>query len=399
MPDRTILHCDMNGFFASVELLDRPDLADKPMAVCGNPDNRHGIILAKNELAKKYGIVTAETLWSAKKKCRELQTVRPHHDKYAYYSSLINKIYQRYTDMVEPFSIDESWLDVTGSRMLFGGGARIADEIRRTVSDELKLTLSVGVSYNKILSKMGSEHKKPDATIVITRENFKEILWPKPASELFFVGESTAEALGRIGILTIGDLACANPDALTSLLGKHGLLIHDYANGIDDSPVLRSLERQKIKSVGNSITFNRDLKSAAEVKTALISLSDTVAVRLRKYGMKACGIKIDIKDPEFKTISRQKQLEAATDLVEEISRISFDIVKENWNFKDPIRLLTVTGINLIIGEPEEQMSIFAPFDDRREKAKKIESAMDSIREKYGNSAISFGSIINNDFLK
>jgi len=389
----------MNGFFASVELLDRPDLADKPMAVCGNPDNRHGIILAKNELAKKYGIVTAETLWSAKKKCRELQTVRPHHDKYAYYSSLINKIYQRYTDMVEPFSIDESWLDVTGSRMLFGGGARIADEIRRTVSDELKLTLSVGVSYNKILSKMGSEHKKPDATIVITRENFKEILWPKPASELFFVGESTAEALGRIGILTIGDLACANPDALTSLLGKHGLLIHDYANGIDDSPVLRSLERQKIKSVGNSITFNRDLKSAAEVKTALISLSDTVAVRLRKYGMKACGIKIDIKDPEFKTISRQKQLEAATDLVEEISRISFDIVKENWNFKDPIRLLTVTGINLIIGEPEEQMSIFAPFDDRREKAKKIESAMDSIREKYGNSAISFGSIINNDFLK
>jgi len=389
----------MNGFFASVELLDRPDLADKPMAVCGNPDNRHGIILAKNELAKKYGIVTAETLWSAKKKCRELQTVRPHHDKYAYYSSLINKIYQRYTDMVEPFSIDESWLDVTGSRMLFGGGARIADEIRRTVADELKLTLSVGVSYNKILSKMGSEHKKPDATIVITRENFKEILWPKPASELFFVGESTAEALGRIGILTIGDLACANPDALTSLLGKHGLLIHDYANGIDDSPVLRSLERQKIKSVGNSITFNRDLKSAAEVKTALISLSDTVAVRLRKYGMKACGIKIDIKDPEFKTISRQKQLEAATDLVEEISRISFDIVKENWNFKDPIRLLTVTGINLIIGEPEEQMSIFAPFDDRREKAKKIESAMDSIREKYGNSAISFGSIINNDFLK
>ena len=399
MHDRTVLHCDMNSFYASVELLDRPDLADKPMAVCGNPESRHGIILAKNELAKKFGIVTAETLRSAEKKCPELHTVRPHHKKYEHYSKLINKIYGRYTDMVEPFSIDESWLDVTGSRMLFGDGVRIADDIRKTVSRELKLTLSVGVSYNKLLAKMGSEYKKPDATTLITRENFKDILWSKPASELFFVGKSAALTLAQIGIKTIGDLACASPDALSALLGKHGLLIHDYANGIDDSPVLRSSERRETKSVGNGLTFSRDLKGAADIKTALIGLSDTVAGRLRKERLKAGGIKVDIKNPEFKTISRQKQLKTATDLAEEISAAAFDIVKENWNLNEPVRMLTVTGINLSFAETEEQISFFDPEEIGGAKAKKIESAMDSIRKKYGDSAISYGSMLRNDTLK
>ena len=399
MPDRTILHCDMNGFFASVELLDRPDLVDKPMAVCGNPESRHGIILAKNELAKKYGVVTAETLWSAKKKCPGLNTVRPHHEKYSHYSDLINQIYQRYTDMVEPFSIDESWLDVTGSSLLFGDGKAIADNIRNTVSKELKLTLSVGVSYNKIFAKMGSEYKKPDATTLITRENYRKILWPKPARELFFVGEATAGELSRIGIKTIGDLANASRSALSSKLGKHGLLIHDYANGIDESPVLRSFERGQTKSVGNGITFSRDLKGESDIKTALIGLSDTVAGRLRKHGLKASGVKVDIRDPEFKTISRQKQLETATDLAEELSRAALDVMKESWNFSRPVRMLTVTGINLIYGYAEKQMSFFETDGVSREKTKNLESAMDSIRAKYGDSAISYGSVMGSDFLK
>ena len=202
--NRVILHCDMNGFYASVELLDYPQLRDKPMAVCGDPESRHGIILAKNEIAKQYGIVTAETLWQARKKCPELQTVPPHHQKYQYYSRLINDIYLQYTDMVEPFSVDESWLDVTASQKLFGSGRQIADKIRHQVKKELGLTLSAGVSFNKIFAKMGSDYKKPDATTVITLENYKELLWPLDIRDLFFVGKATADKLQGIGIHTIG---------------------------------------------------------------------------------------------------------------------------------------------------------------------------------------------------
>ena len=396
MNDRVILHCDMNGFYASVELLDHPGLAGRPMAVCGAPENRHGIILAKNELAKRAGVVTAETLWSAMKKCPGLVTVRPHHEKYRHYSKLINKIYERYTDMIEPFSIDESWLDVSGSLMLFGDGVKIADDIRNTVRSEFGLTLSVGVSYNKIFAKMGSEHKKPDATTLISRSNYRDILWPKPAAELFFVGKAAAGKLNQIGIRTIGDLAVADMKSLTALLGKQGLLIRDYANGDDQSPVLRSYERQKIKSIGNGITFKRDLRGESDIRTALTGLSDKVAGRLRKYEMKACGIKVDIRDPDFNTISRQSQLGSPTDLAEEIMRAARELVKRNWNFRDPVRMLTVTGINLVRGETEDQISFFDRDDGSREKTKSIESAIDSIRAKYGGGAIAYGSMIKND---
>ena len=203
--ERVILHCDMNNFYASVELLSRPDLKGMPVAVCGDPEGRHGIVLAKNQLAKDAGVITAETVWQAKKKCPGLQFVRPHHDRYKEYSDRINKIYLEYTDMVEPFSIDESWLDVTASQKLFGSGKQIGDAIRRRIKSELGLTLSVGVSYNKIFAKMGSEYRKPDATTEITQENFKELLWNKPVGELFFVGFATAEKLKNLNIHTIGD--------------------------------------------------------------------------------------------------------------------------------------------------------------------------------------------------
>lgn len=394
--DKVILHCDMNGFYASVELLSHPELKDRPMAVSGDPDNRHGIILAKNEIAKKYGIVTAETIWQAKKKCPDLQLVRPHHDKYKEYSDKINKIYLEYTDMVEPFSIDESWLDVTASQKLFGTGRQIADTIRKRIKSEFNLTLSVGVSYNKIFAKMGSEYKKPDATTEITRNNYKTLLWSKPVGELFFVGWATAGKLEKLGIHTIGDLARADAKALEALLGKQGPVLYSYANGFDDSPVARFDQREKIKSVGNGITFKRNLKGMDDILTALTSLSDTVASRLRKYQMKAFGVKIDIKDPYFKTISRQKQLNHPTNLAAEIRAASLEILKASWNLSDPIRLLTITAINLTDETADEQLSLFDAADGGREKRESIERTMDDIRKKFGNSSITFGQIIDND---
>ena len=355
--DRTILHCDMNAFFASVELLEHPELRDKPMAVCGNPKNRHGIIVAKNEIAKKAGVKTAETIWQARRKCPDLRIVAPHHEKYAFYSKMINEIYYRYTDMVEPFSIDESWLDVTNSLNLFGSGKDIADNIRNVVKNELGLTLSAGVSFNKIFAKMGSEYKKPDATTVITRENFKSILWPLPVGEMFFVGKGMETKLIAAGILTIGDLATADRQFLYNMLGKHGAMVHDYANGLDNEPVAFALEKRKIKSVGNGLTFKRDLASRDDIITAVTALSDTVASRLRKYQMKAGGIKVDIKDPYFKSITRQKQLEVPTNLADEISRAAQGLILSSWNLNAKIRLLTVTGINLTDENDDQQLSL------------------------------------------
>ena len=394
--DRTILHCDMNGFFASVELLALPELRGRPMAVCGDPENRHGIILAKSEEAKAHGIATAETVWQAKKKCPGLILVKPHHDKYRDYSRRINQIYERFTDRIEPFSIDESWLDVTGSLRLFGSGKEIGDRIRSTVREELGLTLSVGVSYNKVFAKMGSEYKKPDATTVITRENYRELLWPLPLRELFFVGRATAERLEMSGLKTIGDLAVYNRALICSMLGKQGALIHDYANGVDDSPVSLYCERRKIKSVGNGMTFKRDLAGIEDIRTAILSLSDTVAGRLRKYQLKCNGVKVDIRDPLFKTISRQKQLSAASNLAEEISEAALELICKTWNLKDPIRMLTVTGINLNDEQEAEQLSFFAAAQKNREKSESIERTLDDIRKKYGGSAITFGGILKND---
>lgn len=386
----------MNGFFASVELLDYPHLKDRPMAVCGNPENRHGIILAKNEIAKGYGVVTAETLWQARKKCPDLQVVPPHHKKYKHYSRLINEIYLRYTDMVEPFSVDESWLDVTGSQKLFGTGVEIADSIRETVKAELGLTLSAGVSFNKIFAKMGSDYKKPDATTEITRENYKDLLWPLDIRSMFFVGKVTADKLRKMGIKTIGELALSDKASVSALLGKQGGVIHDYANGLDMTPVLRFDQQEKIKSVGNGTTFRRNLQDTDDIRTAVMSLSDTVASRLRKYKMKAFGVKVDIKDPDFKVISRQQQLDNPTNLTETIAETAMDIITKSWRMRDPVRMLTITAINLCDENQAQQLSLFADENISTEKGEKMERAIDDIREKFGDNAITFGSIIKND---
>ena len=394
--NRVILHCDMNGFFASVELLDYPELRDKPMAVCGDPESRHGIILAKNEIAKRYGIVTAETLWQARKKCPDLQTVPPHHKKYQHYSRLINEIYLQYTDMVEPFSVDESWLDVTASQKLFGNGKQIADKIRHQVKKELGLTLSAGVSFNKIFAKMGSDYKKPDATTVITQENYKNILWPLDIRDLFFVGKATADKLQGVGIHTIGQLAESDHHTVTALLGKQGSIIHDYANGLDQTPVSRFDEREDVKSIGNGSTFRRNLEGIQDIRTAVIALSDTVAVRLRQKKKKAFGVKVDIKDPSLKVISRQQQLDNPTNLAENIADTAVSIIEKSWNLRHPIRMLTVTAINLCPEDQAQQLSLFSSENIQNETGEKMERTMDDIRKKFGRNAITFGRIIKND---
>lgn len=394
--ERIILHCDANSFYASVELLDFPQLKDKPVAVSGSPDFRHGIILAKNDVAKKYGVVTAETVWSARKKCPELILLPPHRDKYRHYSKLLNEIYQSYTDLVEPFSIDESWLDVTASLKLFGDGKTIANAIREKTKNELGITVSVGVSFNKIFAKMGSEYKKPDATTVINRENFKALLWSMPVSELFFVGFSTAQKLNSVGVNTIGDLARIDLDFIQKNFGKQGPVLRAYARGEDNSPVKPFNQRNKIKSVGNGITFSRDLINEADIQIGISALSDTVASRLRKYQLKANGVKVDIKDTKLKTISRQKRLDSPTDLAREIRNVALGIIKTSWPENKPIRMLTITGINLTDHDDIRQLSLFDSNGQIYENNKNLEKTMDEIRNKFGDNSISFGITLNND---
>lgn len=398
--DRVILHCDMNSFYASIELLDHPEYRNVPMAVSGDPASRHGIILAKNEPAKKYGIRTAETVWQAKRKCPNLVLLPPHREKYREYHQRINAIFLDYTELVEPFSIDESWLDVTGSRKLFGSGKEIADMIRRRVRDELGLTLSAGVSFNKIFAKMGSEYRKPDATTVISRENYQAVLWPLPVSDFFFVGKATASRLSGIGIETIGDLAEAEESVLIRLLGKQGSKLRQAARGEDETPVRRYDEKRQAKSVGNGVTFPRDLTEEDDILAAITSLSDTVSARLRKAGLRAGGVKVDIKDPSLVTISRQMKLDDPTDRAADIIRAAMDLIRGTVAPGSPIRLLTVTAIHLEEKNAPRQLNLFGALTSRAPETagasgqtedRTMEYTMDEIRRKFGRDAIGFAS--------
>jgi DNA polymerase-4 len=330
MLERTILHCDLNAFYASVEALKRPELKKVPMAVCGNPKNRHGIILAKNELAKKCGILTAETVFSARRKCPDLVLVPPNHDDYEKYSKLVNQIYLRYTDRVEPFGIDESWLDVTGSLSLFGSGKDIADSIREDVKSEIGLTVSVGVSFNKVFAKLGSDLKKPDATTVISRDKYRDIVWPLPVKSLIYVGKAASQTLARMGILTIGDLAAADKRLVAMKLGKHGEMICTYARGEDDSEVRVFEDDPDLKTVGNGMTFSRDLVDINDIKAGVTELADTVAMRLRKNGLMCTTVQVQIRDPHFKTISRQRALKNPTQYAREITEAAMQLIRNSW---------------------------------------------------------------------
>ena len=393
MGQRVIFHCDLNCFFASVELLDKPALWDVPVAVCGDPKSRHGIILAKNEPAKKRGVQTAETVWQAKKKCPVLVLLPPHHELYEVYSRRVNEIYGRFTDLVEPFGIDESWLDVTGSLHLFGGDARaLADRIRATVKAETGLTVSVGVSFNKVFAKLGSDLKKPDATTVIPPEGWRDIVWPLPVGDMLFAGRSTQRVLGQYGIENIGQLAACPEEMAEQLLGKMGGQLWRYANGLDNSPVRPGHQREPVKSVGNGTTFPADLVRWEQIRQGLAPLCDSVATRLRRQRLYAGGVSVTLKGADFKTVSRQTRLDEPTHLMRDIWETAQELARQIWKAPTPIRAMTVTALYVTEdGQAYRQMDLLGQASAKRsERQEKLESAVDAIREKYGSGAIRFG---------
>ena len=396
--ERVILHCDCNSFFASVETALNPALRGVPMAVCGSEADRHGIVLAKNELAKGFGVVTAETVREAKRKCPQLVTVPPHHGEYLKYSKAVNAIYARYTDQIEPFGIDESWLDVTGSYALFGSGLQIAERIRQEVKREIGITVSIGVSFNKIFAKLGSDYKKPDAITEITRENSNMIVFPLPVGSLLFIGERTAELLASCSIRTIGDLAGANPAFLVNHLGKHGEKIYLYANGKDEDPVVAPTHEDRPKSVGNGMTFRHDLQNAEDVRIGIEALSEEVAMRLRRLVMKCTTVSATLRDSALKSASRQTSLQDATDSSREIARTAYQLVMQLRKGRPAIRSLTVTAMNLVdAAEVTEQIGFFdTERQKRKEKESRLDRAMDGIREKYGYRSIGSGAFYGND---
>ena len=396
MKDRVILHCDCNSFFASVETVLHPEYKNVPMAVCGSQEDRHGIVLAKNELAKKYNIQTAETVYSAKKKCPNLVIATPHHTLYEEFSKKVNSIYARYTDMIEPFGIDESWLDVTESNKLFGDGMTIAERIRNEVKQEIGITVSIGVSFNKVFAKLGSDYKKPDAITEINRENFKRIVYPLPVGDLLFVGKKTVNALEKLRIRTIGDLACADQKMLETKFGKVGTTMYNYAGGYDDTPVC-SAQNDDVKSIGNGFTFRRDLKTRDDFKAGIDYLSEEVGARLRKKGMKCSTVQITIKDEFLKCIQRQRSLRVASDVSKDISDCAYEILLEEWDESRPIRMLTVTATNLCYKDSyAEQIDIFNTDNEQRSKSRIKEETIDIIRQKHGLASIMRCSVMNTD---
>ena len=384
--DRTILHCDCNGFYASVECAVNPELKNVPMAVGGDREIRHGIILAKNELAKKYNIKTAETIYQALKKCPELVVVLPHHDLYRKYSRKVMSIYERYTDLVEPFGLDEAWLDVTGSRKLFGDGVTIANELRRRVREETGLTISVGVSFCKVFAKLGSDYKKPDATTVFKREDWKKYIFPMPVSSLLYVGKSTDQVLSKLGINTIGELVACSEELLVSQLGRHGRQLYKYANGLDDDEVKSVYDEDEIKSAGKGETFARDIIGEVQIRHSIRPLCESVAMRLRKRGMKCSTVQVQIKSPDFKVIQRQKKLDKPTYLSREIHEAAMEVIRNGWNMKLPARMITVTAVNLLNeSEIHDQISLFDAPDEGRKKAERLEKTLDELRNKFGKN--------------
>lgn len=387
--DRVILHCDCNNFFASVELRTRPDLADRPVAVAGDTENRHGIILAKNMIAKRYGVKTAETVWQAQAKCPGLVLLPPHHGLYAQVSRQINQIYLSVTDQVEPFSVDESWLDVTGSQSLFGSGPEIADLLRKRIREEIGITISVGVSFNKTWAKMGSDYKKPDATTVIDRETAKALLYPQPIENMLFVGASAAQVLRKNGINTIGDLANASPVLLSSVLGKPGLSLSSAARGEDDSPVRVYGDTDPARSVSHACTFAHDLVGRDACIREILPLCEAVGTRLRKMGLRCRTIQLQIKSPDLKVISRQRTLTLPTYSTDRIFREAVAILDDSWPDQKPVRLFSVGAENLVSASDSipVQLSLLDDTDLKDEKRERLEAAVDRIRDRFGDQAV------------
>lgn len=393
--ERIILHCDLNNFYASVETLLNPALREVPLGVCGTPEKRHGVILAKNEIAKKYGIKTGDVVWEAKQKAPDLHLVSPHFDTYSAFSKQAFELYTHYTPSVEPFGADECWLDMTGCVATFDEAERIADSIRAEVKKTLGLTLSVGVSFTKVFAKLGSDLKKPDATTVIRPDTFKGILWPLAANEMIMVGKKTYEKLKNINVFTIGDLARCDGAVLKKLFGINGLKLKAAANGQDEESVRDYDKSREIESVGHGMTALRDITTMADASTMIFYLSDLVAARMRKYGVRGNGVHISLRSYALETISRQKKLTAPTYASTEIAHAALELLQAHWDMT-PLRTVTVSVFDLVRAGNGAQTSMFD--DGRNEKNEKLELVVDKIREKYGKDSIMRGNLLGTDFL-
>ena len=347
---RSILHVDMNNFYASVECLYRPEIRHLPVAVAGNPLNRHGIILAKNMIAKKLGVKTGEAIWEAKLKAPKLVTVPPDFAKYLKFSRLAREILYDYTDQIESFGLDENWGDITGSLGIYGSPEYIAEDIRRRVKDVLGVTVSIGVSFNKIFAKLGSDYRKPDAITYITPNNFKSLVWPLPASELLYVGKATNRKLTSIGITTIGGIAKCPKEVLCNKLGKWDEVLWLFANGLDTSPVRLLGQEAAVKSVGNGITCPRDLTSVEDVKLVFTVLAESVAARLRDYNLKCTGVEIQIRDNKLYYMTRQQKINRPTFLSLDILNAAMQLFKEHYHWHYDVRGVALRGINLVTAD-------------------------------------------------
>lgn len=380
-----ILHVDMNNFYASVETLYAPQHRNVPMAVAGDKESRHGIILAKNMLAKQRGVQTAEPIWQAMKKCPGLRLVPPHHERYERFSRLAKEIYCQYTDLVESFSLDECWLDVYGSERLFGDGEEIAQRIRGRIKAELGLTVSIGVSFNKVFAKLGSDYKKPDAVTVFGREQMEPVIWKLPCESLLFVGPKTEKTLKKFGIRTIGDIARMELAAMKSMLGKLGETLWLYANGLDDSPVRPVNSHEEAKSIGRSVTLSRDITTEEDVKKTLLSLAESVARDLRAQGFKAGEVQLTVRNGDFEEFQRQCRIEPAVCDSQSLYRAALGLYRRE-NRRWAVRLLGIRAGKLQ-GNGEGQISLFDK-ESGRERQEQLERAVDLVRERYGKKSVS-----------
>ena len=383
---RTIFHIDQNCFFASVEMIAHPEYRNVPMAVTGDATKRHGIILARNEPAKQAGVKTAEAIWQAEQKCPGLVKVSSHYDKYAFYSGRLRAMYEEYSDRVEPFGMDECWVDLTdviGDR----DPKELADEIRRRVREEFKLSCSIGVSFNKIFAKLGSDYKKPDATTVITEENFREVVWPLPAADLLFVGGATANKLTEVNIRTIGDIANTPREFMSDYLGKPGDSLWLYANGIDDSPVAPADAERQYKSIGNSMTTPRDIMNRTQACGTFHTLAASVASRLRKHGLLGCNVAITVRDRDLITYEHQRTLFEPTNSEKVIYETAMDLFDESYDWHTAIRSVGVRCAKVIPEDSGVQMSMFSESQEKREEDSKLNKVIDDINRRFGDGTI------------
>lgn len=383
--DRAILHSDINSCYASIERLYRPELGKTPFAVCGSQELRHGIVLAKDERAKRAGVKTGMAIWQARRLCPELEIVEPHYDRYEKYSDAVREIYSDYTDLCEPFGMDECWLDITNC-LDCPDPAAAAEDIRRRVRRETGLTVSVGVSWNKIFAKLGSDYKKPDAVTLIDRDGWRATVWGLPASALLMVGRSTARELARMGVGTIGELARSDPELLRARLGKNGVTLWRWANGMDNSRVRRAGEEEAPKSLGNSVTLPRDVENEAQAKTTIIMLADSVGTRLRRKDLRCRTVELALRSGELKWESHRLPLRRATDISAELAAAGLELLRTcNVPFT-PLRSMGLRALELVHADEPEQLDIFINYVNI-EKQRSIDNAMDKIRAKYGGGSI------------